>query len=180
MAEGGVEHHLEALEQLVLWAGFLGAWLLVAGPLHQARVELGEEELERERYVPAFDAAGPPPRTSAWWWLVPPLRLYLGHRRKERWQREVWMRLPHEDFEALASFMSKARGWLLVGGGAFFIAIKETHELVEGYEWATWVFWVLCVAMLALCLTNTVLGAFQQRGVLEAHARQVEAGETAQ
>ena len=27
----------------------------MAGPLHQARVELGEEELERERYVAAFE-----------------------------------------------------------------------------------------------------------------------------
>ncbi len=174
MAEGGAEVHLGLLHQLALWAGFLGAWLLVAGPLHQARVELQEEELERDRFAAAFDEAGPPPRTSIWWWLLPPLRLYLGHRRKERWQREVWMKLPPEDFEALADFMTKARGWLLVGGGASLIGVKETFELVEGYEWPTWLFWALLALMVLLCVGNTVLGAAMQRGVLEAHAQQAQ------
>jgi hypothetical protein len=32
------------MEQLIIWAGFLGAWLLVAGALHQARVELRSAE----------------------------------------------------------------------------------------------------------------------------------------
>jgi hypothetical protein len=171
VAEGtAVEAHLDFLGQLTLWAGFLGAWLLVAGPLHQARIELQEEELERDRFVSAFEQAGPQPKTSIWWWLLPPLRLYIGHRRKERWQREVWMKLPPEDFEALANFMGKARGWLLVGAGASLIGVKETYELVEGYEWPTWLFWVLLVLMALLCIGNTILGAAMQRGVLEANA----------
>jgi hypothetical protein len=28
------------MEQLVAWAGFFGAWLLFAGPLYQANLEL--------------------------------------------------------------------------------------------------------------------------------------------
>ena len=72
------------LGYLILWAGFAGAWLLVAGPLHQARVELAEEDLERERFTDAMTEVGPPPRTSAWWWLLPPLRLWIGHRRRDR------------------------------------------------------------------------------------------------
>lgn len=156
------------LGYLILWAGFAGAWLLVAGPLHQARIELAEEELEREAYASAIDAAGPPPRTSVWWWLVPPLRLYLAHARKEHWQREVWMKLSTEEFDKLASFMTKARGWMLVGGGGLCIATKETYELVEGYAWPTWLFWVLCAVMLLACVVNTVLGAVVQRGATEA------------
>lgn len=83
------------------------------------------------------------------------------------------MRLPTEDFEKLASFMSKARGWVLVGSGAALIGVKETFELVEGNGWPTWLFWVLVVVMPLLCVANTVLGAAMQHGVLEAHAAQV-------
>lgn len=80
------------------------------------------------------------------------------------------MSLPPEDFEKLASFMSKARGWMLVGSGAALIGVKETFELVEGNGWPTWLFWVLVVLMPLLCVANTVLGAAMQAGVLEAHA----------
>ena len=159
------EPGLGLMEQLILWAGFLGAWLLVAGALHQARVELAEEEFERERFEEAVDVVGPPERVSPWWWLLPPLRLYLGHRAKERWDRQVWLTLPDEDFDALSSFMSKARGWLLVGTGGLLIASKETWELVEGHEWPTGLFWVLVFGMAGICVAYTVLQAMREIGV---------------
>jgi len=163
--EHAEEPGLGLMEQLILWAGFLGAWLLVAGPLHQARVELAEEEFERERFEDAMKGVEPPRRVSPLWWLVPPLRLYLSHRRHQVWEREVWIRLPDEDFEALSSFMSKARGWLLVGAGGSLIATKETWELVEGNEWSTWLFWVLAVGMAIGCVAYTVLQAAREVGV---------------
>jgi hypothetical protein len=156
---------LGLMEQLILWAGFFGAWLLVAGPLHQARVELAEEEFEREQFEEVVDVVGPPTRVSPWWWLLPPVRLYLGHRAKDRWDRQVWLALPDEDFEALSSFMSKARGWLLVGAGGFLIATKETWELVEGHEWPVGLFWVLVVGMAGVCVAYTVLQAAREVGV---------------
>jgi hypothetical protein len=163
VVEGGAD--LGVMEQLILWAGFLGAWLLVAGPLHQARVELAEEEFERERFVSVAKQVGQPERLSAWWWLLPPLRLYLGHRARERWERQAWLVMPDEDFEALTSFMSKARGWLLVGGGGFLIASKETWELVQGHEWPAWLFWLLVVVMVGVCVGYTVLQAAREVGV---------------
>ena len=36
------------MNQVIAWAGFLGAWLLVAGPLYQGAIELREEEVDRE------------------------------------------------------------------------------------------------------------------------------------
>jgi hypothetical protein len=155
------------VEELILWAGFLGAWLLLAGPLHQARVELAEEAFEREKFEEVANVLGPPTHVSPWWWLLPPVRLYLGHRAKEEWDRQIWLALPDEDFEALSSFMSKARGWMLVGAGGFLIATKETYELVEGHEWPLWVFWALIVAMAGLCLGYTVLQAVIETGVAE-------------
>jgi hypothetical protein len=159
------------MEQLILWAGFLGAWLLVAGPLHQARIELAEEEFERDRFQLVMDEVGEPERVSSWWWLLPPLRLYLGHRRREQWQRAVWLKLPDEDFAALTSFFAKARGWMLVGTGGLLIAAKETFELVEGHEWPMWLFWVLALGMMLLCLAYTALGAAREAGVAESRSR---------
>jgi hypothetical protein len=36
------------MNQVIAWVGFLGAWLLVAGPLYQGALELREEEVDRE------------------------------------------------------------------------------------------------------------------------------------
>jgi hypothetical protein len=166
-AEGVERAGLGLMEQLILWAGFLGAWLLVAGPLHQARVELADEEFEREHFEPLMATLDPPPRLSIWWWLLPPLRLYLGHRRKEQWERKVWVALPDEDFEALNSFMSKARGWLLVGAGGLLIATKETWKLREHYEWPQAVFWILLVASALAAALNTVLSVRRTHHILD-------------
>jgi hypothetical protein len=50
-----------------------------------------------------------------------------------------------------------AAGWSMVAAGAFFIAVKETYEVVELYAWPLWVFVVLLVVMLAVCAANTVV-----------------------
>jgi hypothetical protein len=58
---------------LVLWAGFLGGWLLFAGPVHQASVELSEVDLEREAIGTAIEASRPRAasgrcgRSRSWW-----------------------------------------------------------------------------------------------------------------
>jgi len=151
------------VHELILWAGFLGAWFLVAGPIHQATVELREEEFERERMQPTIDAVGPPAAVSPWWWLLPPVRLWLGRRRRDAWQHRLVLALPDEEYEALNSFMAKARGWIYVGTGGLLIFSKETWELVEGHEWDTWVFWALFVGMALLAAVSTAGEAARQQ-----------------
>jgi hypothetical protein len=151
------------MHELILWVGFLGGWLLVAGPIYQASVELGEEEFEGERFHLAAQEVGPPPETSPWWWLFPPARLFVGRRRREDWQDQVVLALPDEDYEALGSFMRKARGWLFVGLGGTAIAAKETYELVEGSHWPIAVFWVLVPAMALLCVLNVAIQARREQ-----------------
>jgi hypothetical protein len=140
------------LQGLILWAGFLGAWLLFAGPVYQAVNELREEDFERERLEEASKSAAPADPLSPWWWLFPPVLIWLNHRRRAKWQDRVVLELPDEDYEALSSFMAKARGWMLVGAGGLLIAVKETFELVEWNEWDDWVFWALVVLMTLLSL----------------------------
>jgi hypothetical protein len=160
------------VHDLILWAGFLGAWLLVAGPVWQAVVELGNEEFERERFTSAVDSVPPPQRVSSWWWLLPPLRLYLSSRSNTRFQHQVLLSLPDEDYDAFSSFMAKARGWMLVGLGGLLILSKETWDLVEGREWDTWVFWALFLGMALLAAANA---AYQSARQVRTTARRASA-----
>jgi hypothetical protein len=46
--------------------------------------------------------------------------------------------------------------WFYVAAGAFLIAVKETWELHESYEWPVWAFWLGVVGTLFLCVSSTV------------------------
>ena len=74
----------------IAWSGFLGAWLLVAGPIYQAAIELEEEDVEREVIAEASANVEAPPRVSPWWRLLPPVA-YLLHRRRGRVHRLFWL-----------------------------------------------------------------------------------------
>jgi hypothetical protein len=65
------------MEHLVEWAGFFGAWLLFAGPLYQANLELRAEDIEVDRIRAAAKEAPAPEEVSKWWWLVPPVHWVL-------------------------------------------------------------------------------------------------------
>ena len=41
------------MEQFIAWCAFLGAWLLFAGPVLQAALELREQQLSREEFESA-------------------------------------------------------------------------------------------------------------------------------
>ena len=144
------------MNALVIWAGFLGAWLLVGGPIYQAVLELDEEEVDRERMESMRAAETDPDPVSPWWWLVPPVKLLLENRHKNRLNRSFVDRLSDEDLRAVTSYIAKARGWMIVATGGLLIAVKETWELVEHEGWADAVFWLLLVVMLMLALGNAV------------------------
>jgi hypothetical protein len=142
------------MHELILWCGFVGAWLLFAGPVYQAVLELQAEGLEFERLGALRSTLTAPPPVSNWWWLVPPVRYVLGRRRSNRYQNLLIDAMTDDDYEALDRFRNKAFGWFYVGGGGLLIAGKETYELVEGLEWPTAVFWLLGALMVALSIGN--------------------------
>jgi hypothetical protein len=144
------------MEVVVVALGALGAWLLVAGPVFQAALELREQELDHDAFDEALSAVDPPRRLSAWWWLLPPVAYFLQRQRTQVHRNAVMKALNPEQLEQTLTFLNKAGGWLLVGLGAFFIAVKETWELVELLHWPDWVFWVLIVVMTLLAIGNTV------------------------
>jgi hypothetical protein len=154
------------MHELILWCAFAGAWLLFAGPVYQAVLELQAEGLELERIRTLSTTIAAPPPVSAWWWLLPPVRYLLEARRRQRYQRLLADALTDDDFEALTRFLHKATGWIYVGTGGLLIAVKETFELVDGLEWPVAVFWVLIALMAAISIGNTsarVMRAAQAR-----------------
>jgi hypothetical protein len=144
-------------ERLIAWCGFLGSWLLVAGPIFQASLELRAEAFERD-HLDAVKAGVEKPRpVSAWWWFLPPVKYVLERRRGRAYRDQVIAQLPAADIEALVRYLNKAMGWLYVGLGGFLIAVTETWHLREVYEWPQVAFWIVVVVMAAGCALNTAV-----------------------
>ena len=101
------------MPHIIAWCGFLGAWLLVAGPLDQAVREVEDVEFEQDAIAEAMRG---------------------------------------EDLAALFTFRDVIGAW---AAGAALIAVKETWELHEAYEWSEWVFSALIVVMAVLCVAST-------------------------
>ena len=134
------------VDYLIDWCGFLGAWLLVAGPLNQAALELQEAGSEaREELEEARRALPPPERISPAWWLVPPVAYLKIVRRQQAQRAQMMSGLTAEQTRSLVTFINVGNGWFLVAAGAALIAAKETWEVTERMEWPLWVFFALYV-----------------------------------
>jgi hypothetical protein len=144
---------------IIAWCGFLGAWLLVAGPLDQAVREIAEQEYGGEAIEEANARVDPPPPVSKWWLLLPPLWYYLRARRESIYRHLVGEALPDEDLLAFLTVKDVLNAWLYVAVGAALIGVKETWELHEAYEWPQWAFVLLVASMLVFCVTITVVRA---------------------
>ena len=145
------------MDVFIHWAAFAGAWLLVAGPLFQAAVELRDEDLDRESFEQVKTDVPPQERISGWWWLLPPVAYVKNRRRNDRYQKAMMAALPAEARKQFVGFMHKATGWFTVAAGAFLIALKETFELVELYELPIAVYWVAVVVLSIVAISNTAI-----------------------
>ncbi|MEC3918347.1 hypothetical protein [Nocardia sp. CDC160] len=143
------------MEVVAAWCGFVGAWVLVAGPMYQGAVELGELGINtaeiRERI-----GGMPHPRVSPWWWLIPPVAFVKTRRSESAWQRQVLEALSERQRVEFVTYSNKAAGWFVVGGGAALIGVKEAVELVEVMEWPGVVAVGLIVVAAAVALAFTV------------------------
>ena len=145
------------MDVFIHWAGFLGAWLLVAGPLLQGAIELRDEEIDREGIEGITGAADLLPRVSRWWWLLPPVAYYKNRKRRNESRRRSLESLTVEQRAQFIGFSNKATGWFTVAGGAFLIALKETWELAEIYELPGWVYALAVVVLAVAAVANTIV-----------------------
>jgi hypothetical protein len=145
------------MNQVIAWAGFLGAWLLVAGPLYQGAIELSEEEVDREAIEASKATVPRPDPPSPWWWLIPPVMYVLWRRRSTAYREAALAQLNSAQREQITSFTDKANGWFTVAAGASLLAAEQSWNLVERYRWPHWLFWVLVAVMLGAVVLNTAL-----------------------
>jgi hypothetical protein len=75
--------------------------------------------------------------------------------------------LDSRDLADLLQYLNKARGWLLVGLGGLLLAVNETWQLREHYEWPVAVFWVLVVGLATGCGLYTAESLRLTRRTLE-------------
>ncbi|GAB2710355.1 hypothetical protein [Nocardia thraciensis] len=151
---------------LIAALGAVGAWLLVAGPLHQATIELREQGLTDRTSFPA-ELLGPQ-HISPWWWLLPPVAYWKQHRERERTKQLALRTMSTEQIQRMLAFSNTALGWLFVAAGATLIAIKETYELVEIAHWPQVWTWVIVVAALLFAVGNAALQTSRTRHILAA------------
>jgi len=148
------------MNQVIAWASFLGAWLLVAGPLYQGALELDEEDVDREGIEASAARIPRPDPPSAWWWwwwwLLPPV-MYLIRRRHAVFRRAAVAQLSAAQREQLTRFTNKATGWFTVAIGAALLAAEQTWQVVDRYRWPVWLCWFLIIVMLGASVLNTAL-----------------------
>ncbi len=143
------------MELFIRWVAFAGAWLLFAGPIYQAALELGEEGLEREHLQSLVDAVPQPPPISAWWWLVPPVKILRQRARSRQFRAAFAAALSPGQRESLMTYLSKSLAWMMVAVGGLCIATKETWELAHHDHWPDAVFWAVVVAMAVASIVHT-------------------------
>jgi hypothetical protein len=144
---------------IIAWCGFLGAWLLVAGPLDQAVREIADQEFRHEALEEAKAQVAEPEPVSKWWLLLPPAWWVKVQRREGIVRRRIGEALEPRDLLAFLTVRDILNAWLYVAVGASLIGVKETWELHEAYEWPEWAFFALLVFALVLCIGATFVRA---------------------
>lgn len=155
------------MDNLTAWASFVGAWLLFAGAIYQAALELQEQDIETERIRATGRKIDLPHHVSAWWWLVPPVKLVLERRRSKEYRKAHIKALLDEDVEALTAFFNKATAWVYVATGGFLIAVNETYGVVQEYGWNDVFFWIIIVTLGLISILNTVLRISRTKKIIE-------------
>jgi hypothetical protein len=158
------------MNQVMAWAGFLGAWLLVAGPLYQGALELREEDVDREGMEASIADLPRPEPPSPWWWLLPPVMYVIRRQRGRAFRQAALGLLTPAQREQRASFLNKATGWFTVSLGAALLAVDETWQVVSHQHWPAWLFWPLIIVMLVASVLNTALRMLSDARLAESAA----------
>jgi hypothetical protein len=143
------------MSTVLAWIGFAGAWLLVAGPVYQAALELDGEEIERDQLAEVAKQVAPPPRPSPWWWLLPPVAYVLQLRRNHDYRQATFTAMSPALRRQFVSFTDKAAGWVMVAAGALLLAVVETWNLGEELAWPPVVRVVVIIAAALLAASYT-------------------------
>jgi hypothetical protein len=157
------------MDIFIHWCGFLGAWLLVAGPLYQAAIELLEDAEQSEDIQQSMRDAPVVEKVSRLWWIFPPAYFLLRRRASKKQQDAVFRTLTADQRRRTLTFVNKAGGWMTVAAGASLIALKETWELTEVSHWPAWTFWALAFVLAVASIWNAGVRVSRSRDILKAY-----------
>lgn len=135
---------------------FIGAWLLFAGPIYQAALELQDEDIEIDRVKLTGAKIKKAAQVSLWWWLLPPAKIYMERKRSHKYWTRYIKTLPSNEVEALVSYRSKANAWLFITVGGFFIAISQSYSLAKEEDWNNYLLALIIIFMFFLSILNLV------------------------
>ncbi len=144
------------MEVVMSWLEFIGAWLLFAGPIYQAALELQDEDIEIDRIRLAGAKIKKAAQVSLWWWLLPPAKIYMERKRSHKYWARYIKTLPNNEVEALVSYRSKANAWLFITVGGFCIAISQSYGLAKENDWNNYILAALIVVMFVLSILNLI------------------------
>lgn len=140
-------------------------WLLFAGPVYQAALELGDERQHGPDMQALAAKIEKPEHIAPWWWLLPPVGYVLQKRRSRGYREAFLAAMSTEELRITVGYAHKANGWVFVAVGAVLIATKESYELAEHHHWPIWVFVVLVVVMVVLAASYTAVRMAAGRGM---------------
>jgi len=156
------------MEIFFAWASFIGSWLLVAGSMYQAVLELKDEDIERDRFSDVQANVTPPPKVSPWWWLIPPLKIIKEQKRSREYRHAYFSAMTDEDAQAFLSFTNKATAWLFVAGGSTLLALQETYSLMKPKHVSDIILFIIVLVVLFIAsILNTVFRITRSNGILE-------------
>ncbi len=89
--------------------------------------------------------------------------LVLRRRRSRAYRRTVPARLIPEQRADGAGFLHEAAGWFVIATGGTLIAVTETGELIEHYEWAAPVFPLVVATAFLLSRGSSVFVVARRR-----------------
>jgi hypothetical protein len=130
--------HNAVMHLFTAWCGFVGAWVLVTGPVYQGAVELDEVEVDRKAIRSQADTTADSERISPWWWLVPPVAYVKTTRNQNAWRHQVMASLTPQQRVQFLTYSNKATGWFLVAADAALSASSKrpnSLKLSTGPAW---------------------------------------------
>jgi hypothetical protein len=146
--------------------GALGAWLLFIGPTRQAAIELMKEANEMSEIMKSIKSNARNiqiKRVSNFWWILPPVKIILTKINQRKQWDSVTENLSTGEFKSLSHFRTLASTWSCVAFGAWLIALKETFEMCEHFEFSMFIY----IAIVAIV---TTVSLFQFRQVMRNNA----------
>ena len=144
------------VDVITAWCGFVGAWLLVAGAIYQAALDLSEVKMDSAAIRAVANTIPPATRVSPWWWLLPPVAYVKTMNRQRSWRLQIMATLTPEKRAEFLTYSNAALGWFVVGAGAALIGFQEAADVAEIMEWSSAATLPLVVAAAALGLGFTV------------------------